>query len=756
MKGTLKISIWLTSILFVLLTLLFFFLSPICKWAIEKYDKEFLGREIVMERFWLNLFTGTLEIDGFTLLEADDKSVFIKIASLKTSVNLPKALNGEYEVNKFFLDGPEISILQKESFFNFSDLVNRFSGAEDSSQVADSDTLPTRWSVLNFQISNAHIAYTNKSLGNTIALEKLFVKSPKLAWDKPEMLYKIDFDINSGGSFRNLLKFNTQTQDYDLSLNIKHFNLASWYAYLREVIKVKSFEGELNTVLKIVGNAARTEELGLKGLLNLHGIKIVDPKGYPLFGLGDMTLKVDSIQVKKGLYDLNSLNLASLFCVYEMYTKGSNFDRLFSAATAEAPALTGDTANIPYDNPFLLLTYYTKDVVNNQDLSRYSAKEVSITNSRVVFRDYTLQNKFNFELSKMQLVATNLKSNGKRLSLKMNALLNESGNLKGSLAINPKDFKNLDLNYSITGLRMSDMNPYMLHYIAHPFLDGVVDYTCKTSISASHQIKSDNKLQIRTVYVGKKQKNKTAVDLPVKLAFALLRDYKGNVNLEIPVEGNLDDPKYKLGKVIWGVVKNIFIKAAMAPYQLLASLFGGNEEELKEVKFEFIQVGFADKQQQALDKVVRILNEKQGLKAEFIQVSNNELEQEEWGMFTLKKQYLEKKYGVKLDSFNQALVDSVNGVSVQDTLFTQFVAGKLPNPLDVELPLQEQMKKIIPATQLQEMTLNAMERRNAAIRNFLNVKKKIPAERFRVINTTKQEAANTETVSKYLINYFAE
>jgi hypothetical protein len=49
-----------------------------------------------------------------------------------------------------------------------------------------------------------------------------------------------------------------------------------------------------------------------------------------------------------------------------------------------------------------------------------------------------------------------------------------------------------------------------------------------------------------------------------------------------------------------------------------------------------------------------------------------------------------------------------------------------------------------------------MERRNAAIRNFLNVKKKIPAERFRVINTTKQEAANTETVSKYLINYFAE
>jgi hypothetical protein len=204
------------------------------------------------------------------------------------------------------------------------------------------------------------------------------------------------------------------------------------------------------------------------------------------------------------------------------------------------------------------------------------------------------------------------------------------------------------------------------------------------------------------------------------------------------------------------VVKNIFIKAAMAPYQLLASLFGGNEEELKEVKFEFIQVGFADKQQQALDKVVRILNEKQGLKAEFIQVSNNELEQEEWGMFTLKKQYLEKKYGVKLDSFNQALVDSVNGVSVQDTLFTQFVAGKLPNPLDVELPIQEQMKKIIPATQLQEMTINAMERRNAAIRNFLNVKKKIPAERFRVINTTKQEAANTETVSKYLINYFAE
>lgn len=752
MKRGVKIGLWLLGTLLTLLLLVFFFISSIAKWAITKYDKEFIGREVSINRLWINLLSGNLQVEGFVLYEPNDTTPFISVAALQTHIHVGKALKGEYEVTRFFIDKPQVNIFQRESHFNFDDLLARFASPADT--ALPSDTVPLKWSLSNFQISDAQIAYTNNSLGNTIALQELFIKSPSLAWNKPEMLCKIDFNINSGGRFSNLLRLNTSEGNYSLNLGIQHFNLASWYAYLREIIQVKSFKGELNTRLHIAGNINKPEALGLKGLFNLHGIEVIDPKGYPLLGVENVDLLIDSIQVSNGLYKLASLDINKLFCVYEMYPKGSNFDRLFAAAAQENTTTSGDTASIPYDNPFLLLTYYTKDVVNNQALSQYSAQDFSLRNSHLIFRDYTLQQKFNFELSKLQLTAANLRSASNQLKFSIASLLNRSGNLKGNLSIDPKDFKHLDFNCNISNLRMSDMNPYMVYYIAHPFLDGLVNYTCKTRISAKHELNSENKLSIKTVYVGKKQKNKTAYDLPVKLAIALLRDYKGNINLEVPVEGNLDDPHYKLGKVIWGVVKNIFVKAAMAPYQLLASMFGGNEAELKEMKIGFIEPELSKAQTSALDKVARILAEKTGLHAEFIQVSNNQAEAEEWGMFYLKKDYLLSTGKLKPDSFTQAMVDSVNMLPTQDSLFVKYVASRLPLAQDAGLPIQEQMHKIISNEQLMAQVTWAMNYRNAAINRYLVKVKRVDPTRLRILNTPKQDLANTETVSKYVINYF--
>jgi hypothetical protein len=750
-----KILLSVVAVLLIGFLLLFAFISPICKWTIEKYDTQFVGREITVERFWLNLLTGNLEINKLVLYEKDGKTPFVKIAALQTGVNIKKAIAGEYDITLFKLDQPEINITQREAHFNFDDLIARFASASDTAEPLAADTLPTKWSVVNAQISNAKIAYTNSSLGNTLAIEKLFIKTPQLAWNRADMLYKIDFDLNTGGRFSNLIKLNSKSMDYQMNISVRQFNLSAWYSYLKEIIKVKSLEGEVNTGLQLAGNFNDPANLGIKGLLNLSRIKVIDSKGYPLFGVKDMTLKVDTIDVKHGVYDLRSLDIDRLFLIYEMYPKGSNFDRLFAAAAAETTVATGDTASIPYDNPFLVLTYYTKDVVNNQDLSRYSTKDFSLKNSAITFRDYTLQNKFNFELSNMNLSASNLRSTNKFLTLHARSIINKSGSLKGTVAINPKDFKNLNMDYTISNLRMSDFNPYMVYYIAHPFLDGVVNYHCRTSISANHDLKSENKLSINTVYLGKKQKNKTAASIPVRLAVALLKDYKGNINLDVPVSGNLDDPHYKIGKIVWGIVKNIFVKAAMGPYKLLANLFGHKEEDLKEIKIEFLQVGLIAKQVDQLNKTAQILKTKPELAVELVQVSNIELEKEEWGMFLLKQGFYEHQHQVKLDSFTQVMVDTLGMVDIQDSLFKAYVGSQLPNKSDAELPMQEQMKRIYSDERLTAITLNAMQRRNSWVRNYL-VSQKVNPKQFNVVNTPKQDAANTETVSRYVVNYVAK
>ncbi len=66
--------------------------------------------------------------------------------------------------------------------------------------------------------------------------------------------------------------------------------------------------------------------------------------------------------------------------------------------------------------------------------------------------------------------------------------------------------------------------------------------------------------------------------LPVKFATVLLRDKDGVIDLDIPVTGTLDDPSFRIGPIVWQIIKNLIVKAVTAPFSLLGALFSGAEE----------------------------------------------------------------------------------------------------------------------------------------------------------------------------------
>lgn len=67
---------------------------------------------------------------------------------------------------------------------------------------------------------------------------------------------------------------------------------------------------------------------------------------------------------------------------------------------------------------------------------------------------------------------------------------------------------------------------------------------------------------------------------------ALLKDSEGRIQLDVPLSGRLDDPKFSLGPIILKVVVNIIIKAATSPFKLLGSLVGGGGDELSFIEFQ--------------------------------------------------------------------------------------------------------------------------------------------------------------------------
>src|SRR5208283_4884072 len=58
----------------------------------------------------------------------------------------------------------------------------------------------------------------------------------------------------------------------------------------------------------------------------------------------------------------------------------------------------------------------------------------------------------------------------------------------------------------------------------------------------------------------------------------LLKDRNGVIDLQLPVDGSLDDPSFHIAPVVWKLLEGLVRKIVTAPFALLGSLFGGGEE----------------------------------------------------------------------------------------------------------------------------------------------------------------------------------
>ena len=92
-------------------------------------------------------------------------------------------------------------------------------------------------------------------------------------------------------------------------------------------------------------------------------------------------------------------------------------------------------------------------------------------------------------------------------------------------------------------------------------------------------IEGDNKITLEKFTLGERVESADALKLPFEFAVALLKDSDGTISLELPVNGNLDDPQFSLAPLIWKAVGNLIGNIVAAPFRALAHLFGGGSGE---------------------------------------------------------------------------------------------------------------------------------------------------------------------------------
>ncbi|MDP9083204.1 MAG: DUF748 domain-containing protein [Pseudomonadota bacterium] len=171
-----------------------------------------------------------------------------------------------------------------------------------------------------------------------------------------------------------------------------------------------------------------------------------------------------------------------------------------------------------------------------------------------------------------------------------------------------------DLALSFRNMELSTFNPYSGKFAGYNITKGKLTTELHYKVEG-RKLDAQHHITIDQLEFGEKTASKEAVSLPIKLAVALLRDRNGLIDLDIPVTGSLDDPRFRLAPIIWKVFVNILEKAVTAPFALLGALFGGGPD----LQFIDFQPGAAALDPAAADKVhamAKGLNERPQLKIE--------------------------------------------------------------------------------------------------------------------------------------------
>jgi hypothetical protein len=330
------------------------------------------------------------------------------------------------------------------------------------------------------------------------------------------------------------------------------------------------------------------------------------------------------------------------------------------------------------------------EYATKENLLFYAINHFELTSGVLEYTDNLTGKPFNYYLSGIEINTDSIYSNSEWVDIHLEMLLNKRGKLKAVLGINPLQPFNANLNFSIENFLLSDINIYSNHYTSHSILEGDM-YYYSNSIINNGNIVSENQLLLKNVSLENSPKG--LYNLPLKFALFLLKDGNGDVKLNIPINGDLNDPSVNVTKLVWKAFSNLIIQVATSPAKLLAGLIGGNAKDIEELRFHYLDSIPSNKNLKQLNKLLELEQKKEGIKIELIYYVDRQLQKEaiaknEAGKLYFnetKKDYLEDENGFEAFLLNKSTSDSLDikqlYMAITNSRKVDSIAKNKPNQL---------------------------------------------------------------------------
>jgi hypothetical protein len=294
----------------------------------------------------------------------------------------------------------------------------------------------------------------------------------------------------------------------------------------------------------------------------------------------------------------------------------------------------------------------------------------------------------------------------------------------------------LDVQARAKGIEMSSFTPYSGRYVGYAIEKGKLSVDVQYKVEKG-ELQAQNKIFIDQLTFGEKVESPNALGIPIGLVVALLKNSRGEIDLNLPVQGSLNDPQFSIGGIVGKMILNLLVKAVTSPFALLSSLFGGGEE-LSYVAFDAGHGRITPEVEKRLESIAKALNDRPSLKLEITGIADPAAERE-----GLKRAILDRKVRA------QKLAEQAKGGKASGSLADVSISAE-EYPRYLEKAYKEEsfkkprnfvgLTKSLPVPEMEALMLanipaeedelrQLAQRRGTAVQTWLAEKGGVPVER---------------------------
>ncbi|MHB1678484.1 MAG: DUF748 domain-containing protein [Sulfuriferula sp.] len=423
------------------------------------------------------------------------------------------------------------------------------------------------------------------------------------------------FKVKQGGSFDAHGTLVPEPLRGDLKLKFSALSLKPFAPYLNRIARLNLNSGSASSSGMLKLQHGKKLAINYAGSFAVDKLGITEEEGGAQF-LGWQRLSSDDLTFRLAPDSLHIGTLRAVKPVGKIIIFADKTLNLTRLLRREAPPPVAPVvgAEPPDAAPIAAKPIVITRTAPAKDAFPINIERIRIDNADLEFADLSLTPQFGTNINSLSGVINGLSTNPATVSqVELDGKVDQYGSarIRGSLQpFHATDFT--DLKLSFRNLEMNRLTPYSGKFAGRKILSGTLSVDLEYKIK-NRLLSGENQFIMNKLQLGEHVDSPDAMHLPLDLAIALLQDSNGVINLNLPVSGNLDDPQFSYGRIVWKAIVNVLTKLVTAPFRALGNLLGISSDKLQTVAFDAGSAVLLPPEQEKLKSVAQAMSKRPAL-----------------------------------------------------------------------------------------------------------------------------------------------